>query len=234
MAGWSVRGVHVPTGTRIPIDGGSINAIVRRTALPARCDTYKGVDGDLAAHLAAPGHPLRGRRPVVDRGPVWGALIAEPTSPSRWRPGPSTGLASFAELIATACRQRHRALGAVASRARIVEAADEQRRRVVRDLHDGAQQRSRPDVMTLQLAHGRATATSPGSIDERLEAARARPRRAARARPRHPPAILTHHGLAAAVEALADRAPLPVQVDVPSSASPAPSSRRPTSWSRRR
>jgi signal transduction histidine kinase len=92
----------------------------------------------------------------------------------------------------------------VASRARIVEAAYEQRRRVVRDLHDGAQQQLVHAVMTLQLGDVQ------GGIED-VRAAIAALRELARG---IHPAILTDHGLAAAVEALADRAPVPVAVEI--------------------
>jgi len=87
----------------------------------------------------------------------------------------------------------------------------------VRDLHDGAQQRLIHAVMTLQLANARddappelgrlvadALADTRDAIEELRELAHG-----------IHPAILTHRGLAAAVEALADRAPLPVDLDIP-------------------
>jgi signal transduction histidine kinase len=215
MSGWSLRGVHVPTGTRIPIDGGSINAIVRRTALPARCDTYKGVEGDLAAHLRRLGIRSEVGAPVVVEGHVWGALIAGTDEPEPLAPGTEHRLAEFAELIATAVANATARSELVASRARIVEAAYEQRRRIVRDLHDGAQQRFVQTIMTLQLARRRSDGDVAGLIDEGLESARAGLDELRElARGIHP-AILTNHGLAAAVESLADRAPVPVEVDVP-------------------
>jgi PAS domain S-box-containing protein len=103
-----------------------------------------------------------------------------------------------------------------ASRARIVAAADEQRRRVVRDLHDGAQQGLVRVVMALQLALrggeipgevrtliGDALDTTRSAIDELRDLARG-----------IHPATLTHGGLAAAVQALANRASLPVVVEI--------------------
>jgi PAS domain S-box-containing protein len=103
-----------------------------------------------------------------------------------------------------------------ASRARLVEAADEQRRRVVRDLHDGAQQGLVRVVMALQLAVqaegvpddirpliGGALEDARSAIDELRELARG-----------IHPAVLTHGGLAAAVQALAGRASLPVVVEI--------------------
>src|SRR6188768_1693513 len=51
VAGWSLRGVHVPAGTRLPLEGNAINGVVQRTGKPARVDTYDGVAGELAARL---------------------------------------------------------------------------------------------------------------------------------------------------------------------------------------
>lgn len=101
-----------------------------------------------------------------------------------------------------------------ASRARIVEAADAERRRVERDLHDGAQQRLVALTMRLEAARG-ATQGVGELIDrttEELRAAVAEVRSLARGL--HP-TVLTEAGLRAAVEALAERTPIPVEIDVP-------------------
>jgi PAS domain S-box-containing protein len=103
-----------------------------------------------------------------------------------------------------------------ASRARIVEAADEQRRRVARDLHDGAQQGLVRVVMALQLALQRGD--SPGDVRTLVADALENARSAINdlrdlARGIHP-AVLTHRGLGAAVQALARRASLPVVVEI--------------------
>jgi signal transduction histidine kinase len=100
-----------------------------------------------------------------------------------------------------------------ASRIRIVEAADAERRRVERDLHDGAQQRLVALAMRLQVAKQ----TTPGAsalLDDataELETAIGEVRGLARG---IHPTILTETGLAAAIDALAERAPLPVTVDI--------------------
>jgi PAS domain S-box-containing protein len=223
MSGWSLRGVHVPTGTRLPIDGGSINAIVRRTARPGRCDTYEGVEGEFAAHLRGLGIRSEVGAPVVVEGQVWGALIAGTDEPQPLPVGTEHRLAEFAELIATAVANATARAELVASRARIVEAGYDQRRRVVRDLHDGAQQRFVQAIMSLQLARRRGDGDPDLArlIDESLESARAGLDELRElARGIHP-AILTNHGLAAAVESLADRAPFSVEVDIPERRYPA-------------
>jgi len=106
----------------------------------------------------------------------------------------------------------------VASRARLVAASDAARQRVTRDLHDGAQQRLVATLISLQLAQQRwesAPQRARELVDQALDdARRGLEDLRALAAGLHP-AILTQHGLAAAVRALADRLPFPVEVDVP-------------------
>jgi len=213
MAGWSRHDVHLPTGTRLPLEGDSINLLVRDTAAPGRYDSYKEASGELAALLRKRGVKSEVGAPVVVDGRVWGALITGTDDPEPLPAGLEHRLAAFAELIATAISNAATQTELIASRTRIVEAADEQRRRVVRDLHDGAQQRLVEAVMTLQLAqaHGEDMPLVAEGI-EHVRAAIAELRELARG---IHPAILTHRGLAAAVEALTHRMPLPVDVQIP-------------------
>ena len=104
-----------------------------------------------------------------------------------------------------------------ASRARIVAASDEARRRLERNLHDGAQQRLIALLLTLRMIDSKTDDGSQArplltAAIEELAAALAELRELARG---IHPATLTEQGLAAALEALAERAPVPVQVDVP-------------------
>jgi PAS domain S-box-containing protein len=106
----------------------------------------------------------------------------------------------------------------IASRARLVAASDAARQRVTRDLHDGAQQRLVATLISLQLAEQRWE-SAPQRARELVGQALDDARRGledlrALAAGLHP-AILTQHGLAAAVRALADRLPIPVEIDVP-------------------
>jgi signal transduction histidine kinase len=217
MAGWSLRDIHVPSGSRLSLEGDSINTLVRDTAAPGRFDSYDGAQGELAAVLRRLGIRSEVGAPVVVEGRVWGALIAGTDEDEPLPMGAEHRLARFAELIATAISNATARADLVASRVRIVEAADEQRRRVVRDLHDGAQQRLLQAVMTLQQVQARSDLSSEtqalvedglvhsrSAIDELRELAHG-----------IHPAILTHHGLGAAVDGLAERAPLPVDIEIP-------------------
>jgi PAS domain S-box-containing protein len=224
MAGWSVRDVHVAAGTRLPLAGDTVNSLVQRTAAPGRFDSYDDAPGDLAALLRRLGIRSEVGAPVVVEGHVWGALIAGTDEPQPLPARTEYGLADFAALVATAISNASGRAELLASRARIVEATDEQRRRVVRDLHDGAQQLLVHAVINLQRAHGRDDV--PPDLAELLDETLTDTRRAIDelrelARGIHP-AILTHHGLGAAVDALAQRAPLPVTVDVTDDRYPAP------------
>jgi signal transduction histidine kinase len=104
-----------------------------------------------------------------------------------------------------------------ASRARIVEAADEERRRLERDLHDGAQQRLVSLALNLRLARGKLD-TDPDAARELIdqtaeELGDATTELRELARGLHP-AVLSDRGLRPALEALAGRAPVPVELDV--------------------
>jgi signal transduction histidine kinase len=102
------------------------------------------------------------------------------------------------------------------SRARIIEAADAERRRLERDLHDGAQQRLVALALTLGLAETKLRKDDPGAAAPLVAQAREEALLAVKelrelARGIHP-AVLSDRGLAAALEALAGRAPVPVTV----------------------
>ena len=152
-------------------------------------------------------------------------MVASSKQDAPLPPDTEARIGAFTDLVATALANAEARSALAASRARVVSAADQERRRVVRDLHDGAQQRQIHTVITLKLARraideGRRAG---GRARRRgARARRARHGRAARARARHPARALVRGGLHAGVDALASRMPVPVATDVEVDRFPAP------------
>ena len=121
-----------------------------RTARPARIDDYADATGAIGRTFKALGVRAGVGVPIIVGGRLWGAMGAAASEPLP--PDAESRIAGFAELVATAIANIEARAELTASRARIVAAADEERRRVVRDLHDGAQQRLVHTVITLKLA----------------------------------------------------------------------------------
>lgn len=217
ISGWSLRGVDAPTRTRLPIGGGSVDAIVRRTARPGRCEMREGKEGSVAANLRSLGLRSEVGAPVLVEGKVWGVLIAGSDDVEPLPTGAEYRLSGFAELIATAVANSDSRDQLAASRARVLAAADEARRHVVRDLHDGAQQRLVHTIVTLKLTQ-RALSEGRGDVEALLgEALWSAERATAEVRElAHGilPAVLSHRGLRAGIDALVSRLDVPVDVDV--------------------
>jgi signal transduction histidine kinase len=128
-------------------------------------------------------------------------------------PGPATALALENHRLTAELRARIEELRA--SRARLIEAGDAERRRLERDLHDGAQSRLVAIALKLRLARmqlepGSQAATLLEESSAELQASLDELR--ALARGIHP-SVLTNRGLAAALRALAERAPVPVAIE---------------------
>jgi signal transduction histidine kinase len=151
---------------------------------------------------------------------VWGAILASSAGPQPFAEDTESRLMGFAELVATAISNAVARAELNASRARIVAAADETRRRIERDLHDGAQQLLASVAMELRGAADDATA----GVDElREELARASSAVTAAldelreiARGIHP-AILSEGGLGPALRTLSRRCAVPVELEIATS-----------------
>jgi signal transduction histidine kinase len=214
VAGWSRDGSHIPRGVHLPLEGEIVSVMVQRERAPVRVEDYDGVEGQLAALLRELGVATEVGAPVIVDGEVWGALIAG-LKEGKFPEGSEQRVAGFAELIATAVSNADTRAELFASRARIVAAADEGRRKLARDIHDGAQQRLVMAIMSLQLADRRLD-TDPGAarglMRDALEQSEAGLNELRELATGMHPAILTNSGLRAAVEALAEHSRVPIHV----------------------
>ncbi len=217
LATWGVTGAVLPSGVRVKLGGKNVSTVVAQTAAPVRIESYADASGPIGVAIRESGIRSVVGTPIIVDGRVWGTVAA---GSSLERPMPAdteARLASFTELVATAIANAESRAALAASRARIVAAADESRRRIERDLHDGAQQRLVHAVIVLKLALRALSGGEPNASElvaealQHAEHANAELRELAHG---ILPAALTRGGLQAGVEALVSRISLPVSVDV--------------------
>jgi signal transduction histidine kinase len=215
-AAWSDRPHPFQPGTRWPYHTSGLGGRVRQTGHTGRVKDYSHRRGAFAAQARELGLQSIAGAPIIVDGTVWGLVTIASTD------GPlpdqtEDRLAEFTELVGTAIANAQSRTELSASRARIVAAADETRRRIERDLHDGIQQRlvslalkaQMIETMTprpagriqgelSRLAYGLGTA-----LDELREISHG-----------IHPALLSESGLGPALEALARRSAVPVELDL--------------------
>jgi signal transduction histidine kinase len=204
-----------PVGSRLPLGGHNVTTLVFRTGQAERIINFtdvSGAIGNAAARdwgwRAAVGVPIR------VEGRLWGVMIVAMTSEELLPADTEARLAGFTELVATAVANAQAQAELTASRARILTAADETRRRIERDLHDGVQQRLVTQALLLSGIRDRVPADVRAEVDQvRDEMAATRQELRDICQGVHP-AILIEAGLGAAIRALARRSPLPVRVQV--------------------
>ncbi len=215
VAGWSETDVvTLPVGECVMFDGPTAVQEVRRTGRAARIDNYEGVQGELAERLRRLGLRSTVSAPVVVDGRVWGAIVVSTTGSATLAPDAEAQIVQFSELVAIALTTAEAHSQLEASRARIVAAGDAERRRLERNLHDGAQQRLVSLALGLRMARSAVGDDSDAAalIDSAsVELAEALAELRELARGIHP-AVLTDQGLRAAVGALTLRAAVPVKV----------------------
>jgi PAS domain S-box-containing protein len=217
VAGWSDEGVvAMPIGERVAFDGPTSVAAVIRTGRTARIDDYTDVAGELAERLRALGLRSSVAAPVTVDGRMWGAITVSTIGAAVLANDAETRIGQFTELVALCLSSAEARSELAASRARIVAAGDAERRRLERNLHDGAQQRL--VSLSLDLRMARST-VAEGSETARLLEGASRELMAALeelrelARGIHP-AVLTDQGLRAAIQNLTGRATVPVAAAV--------------------
>jgi PAS domain S-box-containing protein len=204
-------------GERIPVDQSMTIGRVLYTGAPARIDDYSSLPGEMPKLMMRIGYRSTVSAPIVVAGILWGAVAI--ASADLLPPESEGRLAAFCELVSLAVASAQARDDLRSSRARIVRAGDEQRRKLERNLHDGAQQRLVALALTLRLARRQveteqteAAATSLAAAAEELDLALEELRELARGL--HP-AALTDQGLAAAIGAVARRLPIPVDITAP-------------------
>ena len=161
--------VDLPIGTRLTPQDYLAPAVVWRTGRSARVDEEAWLDrsDSDSAGLRALGIRSMVASPIIVEGRLWGVVNAL----SRRGPFPADAadrMADFTELVATAVGNAESRAELTASRTRIVAAADEARRRIGRDLHDGAQQRLVALVLGLRAVEDGGTRTDIADVAAEL------------------------------------------------------------------
>jgi signal transduction histidine kinase len=217
VAAWSEEGRLIPVGMRVAWEGENAGTTMLRSGLPVRMSSYEGLPGPLAALLQELGIRSSVGAPIVVDGRVWGTISASSTKPEPFPEAAEARIMGFAELAATAISNAVSRAQLAASRARVVAAADETRRRIERDLHDGIQQRLvslglelrvaeegvPPDGVELKKDLARFTDGLTDVLDELREISRG-----------IHPAVLSEGGLGPALKGLARRSAVPVELEV--------------------
>jgi signal transduction histidine kinase len=208
----------VQIGVRLPLAGDSVTSRVLRTGRSTRMNLHDeghGVIADIARRAEV---WTTVGAPITVEGRIWGAITASWT---RQDPVPGDAeerLVKFAALLDTAIANADSRDQPTASRARVLTAGDEARRRVVRDLHDGAQQRLVHTLLTLNLAQ-RALDDEDAEQARSLLAEACGHAEQSNAELRELahgilPSVLTHGGLRAAVDSVVARLDLPVDTEI--------------------
>ncbi|GAA4568917.1 CHASE3 domain-containing protein [Planotetraspora kaengkrachanensis] len=207
----------LPLGSSWPIEDESVSALVSRTGRPARGTTNTCATGAISAWARERGITMSVGSPIMVEGRLWGVLLACTTAPESLPEDTEERMLEFTELAATAIANTESRAELAASRARVVAAADESRRRIERDLHDGTQQRLVSLALELRTAEAAVTAEQDAlkqqlshtawglaaAVEELQEISRGL----------HP-GILSKGGLGLALKALARRSAVPVELNV--------------------
>jgi signal transduction histidine kinase len=216
VAAWSSTGCAFPVGHRAKLGGQNLATLVFQTGRAARIDDYAKASGPIAEAVLKFGSKAAVGVPISVEGQLWGLMVLE----SRSGPlpaGTEERLAGFTELAGTAIANAEAQAALAASRARIVATADATRRRIERNLHDGAQQRLVTLALELRAAEV-AAAAGAGDLAPELDRVAAGLDDVLAdlreiARGLHP-AVLAEGGLAPALKTLVRRSAVPVHLDI--------------------
>jgi PAS domain S-box-containing protein len=217
VAAWSDAAVSLPVGERLSLEGENLAREVLRTGAPGRKEDYSDAPGAIAVLSRDVGIRSAVASPIVVEGAIWGMIAVASRRSEPLPPDTEARLAEFSRVAGIAVANAKSRTELAESRARIVRAGDEARRRFERDLHDGAQQR----LVSLGLELRAAEATVPPELDdfrrvlsglgsglnEVVDDLREL------SRGLHP-AVLSEDGLSPALRSLALRSAVPVDVHI--------------------
>jgi len=215
VGSWSEgEGAGIEVGTLAPYSEPD-SPVYRVSHEGGRIDDYADVPGEAARLTRLAGYGSSVMAPITAGGRLWGALSVFSARTDHFPPDAQQRLADFTNLVALALESAEAHDQLTASRARIVEASVAERRRLERNLHDGAQQRLVTLAVHLRIAQEclredpAAAEAMLTNVGEDLKLALEELRELARGL--HP-AVLTDRGLEPALQSLASRAPFPVEI----------------------
>jgi signal transduction histidine kinase len=217
IATWGTVAIPWQPGDRVAVGGKNLLTLVFESGRSAHMNNFADATDALGEFLPS-SIQARGASatPIVVESHLWGAIIAGSVGGNQLPADTEARLADFTELVAVAIANTESRAELIASRARIAAAADETRRQIERDLHDGTQQQlvslilelraaqsTTPEVGELQAQLGRVALGLDDVLGELREISRG-----------IHPALLSKAGLNSALRALGRRAPIPVEFDL--------------------
>ena len=217
LGAWSDRPHPFEAGTSWPVEESTAAAMLPEIGRPTRIEDFGEIVGAIPDAIRETGMRSGTGAAIVVDGEFWGVMGAAVAEGEPLVDHIEDRLVEFTALVATAISNMEARADLAASRARIVAATDEERRRVVRDLHDGAQQRLIHTVITLKLACRAIQDEQPAApalVAEALDHAERATEELRELAHGILPSVLTEGGLGAGVQALASRMSLPVEIDV--------------------
>jgi signal transduction histidine kinase len=208
-------GRSLPVNAELDFDRAeSVLGRVLETRAPARVAGYDRARGEFPEVMRRMGFSVSVGAPVLVGGEPWGAIVGSAAEEDTLPAGHELRLVGLAELVGQAIVNDLRASELAASRTRLLEAGDETRRRLERGLHEGAHQHVVALALKLRVALGRVDPASEEAEvlrDALADAMEASQELSELARGLHP-AVLSERGLAAALQAVAGRCALPVNL----------------------
>jgi signal transduction histidine kinase len=203
-------------GERYPLGHGGVAEQVYLTRRSARM-SLGDVTGAAADRAEDMGIGAKVGVPIVVHGRIWGAAVVGSSGDEPLSVETEADVEDFTDLVATAISNAQARSELAASRARIVTAADSARRRLERDLHDGAQQRLLSLGLELRAAEASLRPDSDDVADQLSEIVTGLTTVSDElreiSRGIHP-AILSKGGLGPALKAVARRSAVPVELDI--------------------